>query len=52
MFKLNAAVISIVVVISSQERAFVFHHVCTEQQRISDLQLSTEISQDESRFLR
>ena len=40
------------VVICSQKSGFVFHHVCTEQQRVSDSQLSTEISQDESRFLR
>jgi hypothetical protein len=40
------------VVICSQNSGFVFHHVYTEQQRVSDSQLSTEISQDESRFLR
>jgi hypothetical protein len=43
---------SFAVVICSQKGGFVFHHVCTKQQRVSDSQLSTEISQDESRFLR
>jgi hypothetical protein len=32
---------SIAVVICSQKSRFVFHHVCTEQQRVSGLQLNT-----------
>ena len=41
---------SIAVVICSQESGFVFHHIRTEQERISGLQLETQISQDHSRF--
>ena len=40
------------VVIRRQERGFVLHHICTQQQRISDLQLRTQSSQDHPRFFR
>lgn len=43
---------SLPVVISSQKRSFILHHVRTEQQRISGLQLKTQISQDEACLFR
>ena len=52
MFRLNAAVTPLAVVVGRQESSFIFHHVCTKQERVSRLQLNTQISQDEPRFFR
>src|SRR5271169_901628 len=43
---------SFAVIIGGQQRGFVFHHIRTQQERISDLQLRTQSSQDHPRFFR